>query len=686
MPQIDIRLNSSANVGGFNQTSVASQNLQRNLAQLARGMDQVINAFKPERIVQSFLGGFGIGTAFAILDRAFEKATEGSRKLTESVDNLKKAEAELAAVRLRIDRANRTPQENLSNDRLTLQGVEQRIAELEAIEHTVSSLRAVMKRAPNGDWVETGEFVTDERRVVRNAAQNNELAAMKKKQADLTAEIAKSEEAISREQDSQIASSNAKVEQFNKAKDEAAAKRLLAVNERLAKIGDQQLDAEFAKLTPAQQISQLLEEDARIKEEEAKLDLNNVAHLERVADLEARRLEIAKELEVSYRNAAAEVDRMLAKQLGDSGRAKSAIEADPRATDMAKRKQLIPILEQERDLIAARVIALEEEVALTTDPAAQKALEDRLERMRAMQAANAGDLLRAKPLSRLGQEEKAREELADPSKHYQTAGDGAQGGIIAFLTQAGTMADQLAAGIQNTLGAAVNGITQGIMGWVNGTMTFRQALANIGQSILQTMMQTIIQMGVQWLINAALVKTGLISIEATGDALRVARVAKENAAEAATLPMKTAGAAASGISSFGMTLAFGLLAVALIASLAGGFAEGGFTSAGGKYQPAGIVHAGEWVAPQWMVNDGSVGPLIEGLESMRTGGGIGAISRPGLAPGRGGASSAENPAETAMLRPTMIVLMDRNEAARMVQENSQAWFYDMADEWARKNA
>lgn len=37
-----------------------------------------------------------------------------------------------------------------------------------------------------------------------------------------------------------------------------------------------------------------------------------------------------------------------------------------------------------------------------------------------------------------------------------------------------------------------------------------------------------------------------------------------------------------------------------------GYAEGGYTGAGGKYEPAGIVHRGEWVAPKWMVRQNPV--------------------------------------------------------------------------------
>lgn len=48
-----------------------------------------------------------------------------------------------------------------------------------------------------------------------------------------------------------------------------------------------------------------------------------------------------------------------------------------------------------------------------------------------------------------------------------------------------------------------------------------------------------------------------------------------------------------------------------------GFAEGGYTGRGGKYEPAGIVHRGEYVAPQHIVNSPVARPHIAALESMR---------------------------------------------------------------------
>lgn len=65
--------------------------------------------------------------------------------------------------------------------------------------------------------------------------------------------------------------------------------------------------------------------------------------------------------------------------------------------------------------------------------------------------------------------------------------------------------------------------------------------------------------------------------------------------------------------------------IATIASQAiSGFAEGGYTGHGGKYEPAGVVHRGEYVLPQEVVRSIGVGNL-DALRSMYT----------GAAPGRG---------------------------------------------------
>jgi hypothetical protein len=78
-------------------------------------------------------------------------------------------------------------------------------------------------------------------------------------------------------------------------------------------------------------------------------------------------------------------------------------------------------------------------------------------------------------------------------------------------------------------------------------------------------------------------------------------------------------------------IATGALGAAQIATIAAtkGFAEGGYTGAGGTFEPAGIVHKGEYVVPAWEMRQPDVQPLIAALEQRRlkgyaTGGVVGA--------------------------------------------------------------
>lgn len=267
--------------------------------------------------------------------------------------------------------------------------------------------------------------------------------------------------------------------------------------------------------------------------------------------------------------------------------------------------------------------------------------------------------------------------INDPreNKGFLEPSQGIVAGIEQYMVSVGSMGEQLAASIQNTLGTAVSGITDGIMSWIDGTKSFGQAIRGIGMSVLREMEQQLVRIGVQWLVNQLLVKTGIVSIGALQDEQRATGVAKTNAANLATLPGHTANAAAAGISSFGLALIFGAVAVALILALAGGFAEGGFTSPGGRNDVRGVVHAGEWVAPQWMVNNPSFGGIIGGLEAARQSGGSdfggllspgSALTQPGYSP-RGGDQGR-----------SIYVLFDREDFSRKMQEDSEAWFHDMA--------
>lgn len=80
-----------------------------------------------------------------------------------------------------------------------------------------------------------------------------------------------------------------------------------------------------------------------------------------------------------------------------------------------------------------------------------------------------------------------------------------------------------------------------------------------------------------------------------------------------------------------MAVAAGAIQIAAIkkqqqASEAQGYAEGGFTPPGGKYEEAGVVHKGEWVASQALVNNPRTRPLLEALDYAQRTNTIGSIT------------------------------------------------------------
>lgn len=84
--------------------------------------------------------------------------------------------------------------------------------------------------------------------------------------------------------------------------------------------------------------------------------------------------------------------------------------------------------------------------------------------------------------------------------------------------------------------------------------------------------------------------------------------------------------------------------VSNLSSIAGtGFATGGYTGSGGKYQPAGIVHKGEYVFDKAATN--RIG--VSNLESLRNGGGLDAtLSKPGFGTGAQNVSNSNSNATT----------------------------------------
>jgi TP901 family phage tail tape measure protein len=118
--------------------------------------------------------------------------------------------------------------------------------------------------------------------------------------------------------------------------------------------------------------------------------------------------------------------------------------------------------------------------------------------------------------------------------------------------------------------------------------------------------------------NETLAKAGFVIQKAAAAAEVILNLQREIAAYFATYALVPGGQIiATGLAAAAKARAAISLGV-IAAQTIGGFDKGGYTAPGHRLQPAGVVHAGEWVAPQWQVKDKRYAPMIEFLERERT--------------------------------------------------------------------
>lgn len=178
--------------------------------------------------------------------------------------------------------------------------------------------------------------------------------------------------------------------------------------------------------------------------------------------------------------------------------------------------------------------------------------------------------------------------IADPSSFTQQMSGG-----LAQLSSAWELAGNAARVGLEAMQGGVNAVTNGIMGAITGTMTWGQAFSQVGRQIIASLIQIV----VQWIAQQTIVRAlrAIFTAESVGQA----KVTEQSwapaayAASVATYGYAAVVGAASIIAGLGTSMA---------AFMTAGFADGGYTGAGGKYEPAGIVHRGEYVMPADVVN------------------------------------------------------------------------------------
>lgn len=144
--------------------------------------------------------------------------------------------------------------------------------------------------------------------------------------------------------------------------------------------------------------------------------------------------------------------------------------------------------------------------------------------------------------------------------------------------------EALAASFDALAGNASNALT----GIITGSMSAEDALRSIGNTVLNSLINTFVQMGVEWVKSAIMGQTATTAAVAASTTAQAAGIATttatSTAAAAATTAAWTPAAIMSSIASFGGAVAIGIGAMAGILALSGKRKNGGPVSAGGMYQ------------------------------------------------------------------------------------------------------
>ncbi|HCD3955217.1 TPA: tape measure protein [Enterobacter hormaechei] len=144
--------------------------------------------------------------------------------------------------------------------------------------------------------------------------------------------------------------------------------------------------------------------------------------------------------------------------------------------------------------------------------------------------------------------------------------------------------EALAASFDALAGNASNALT----GIITGSMSAEEAMRSIGNTVLNSLINAFVQMGVEWAKSAIMGATTQQAAIAATTTAQVAGIGVQTAASttaaAATTAAWTPAAIMSSIASFGGAVAIGLGAVAAVAALSGKRKNGGPVSAGGMYQ------------------------------------------------------------------------------------------------------
>jgi hypothetical protein len=270
------------------------------------------------------------------------------------------------------------------------------------------------------------------------------------------------------------------------------------------------------------------------------------------------------------------------------------IETDPTLTQEERMKQLLPLQRQEMEILSNQVV---NQKAIANDPS--RTDEERVTANREIVKLQMEQLT----LSR---------QMVTAAHPWATA----FATVVQHLKEMNNLAKEAAQAFENITNTAIQSISDGITGLIEGTKTWAQALRDVGSAILHEIISAIVTMAVRWLITS-------IMMAAFGEALIASTSALYAAAWAGPAILAT-------IASYGAAAeaappeVMGALAFAPAVSAIAAREHGGGIKAGNPYMMG--ERGRELVFPErdgWVFNATDSARLMDFVRSPGAGGGSG---------------------------------------------------------------
>jgi hypothetical protein len=294
----------------------------------------------------------------------------------------------------------------------------------------------------------------------------------------------------------------------------------------------------------------------------------------------------------------------------------------------ARREFLDQSLRESLDIIGAQTEGMEGQVSATEQ--LNELIRERI-RMREEESAPGGPEetstggVETGSFGGIGQEsfaDKSEERFGDYQAGRGDYGVGtwqaAKAAMMDYVTSAGTVAQQVYSSIGSIATGLQQGISESLTGLINKTMSWGDALRNIGSSIVNSVIGSFAKMASQWIVKRTMMFVLGRKLDAAETASNVAKnsaiVASETSTAAATTAAWTPAALVKSIATFGVAAIIGL---ALLTAALSSFATGGYTGDGGRLEPAGVVHKGEFVMPADVVSRQGPQFFYSLMESLR---------------------------------------------------------------------